>query len=130
MIGDDILRELSVERSRWDDENYHCMIFTKGNYFKEVLEYVDTWWSIEKFSNSKIHLYKGGVIQLVDVTDRNYHQLLMTCCGKSLTTAIVQVGSEYEGFNYWHETPHTFFPNYVMGRLRREAVCSPRMVII
>ena len=127
----DITRELAVERDRWSDPNYLCVIYVKGEFTIAVGNYVETWVGIAKVDRrGNIKLDSGGVIKVVNVEGKSHRELIQTCCGLEITTAIVQVGSPYEGFNYWGKDHNCFFPNYVMSRLRTEAKCSTRTVII
>ncbi len=127
----DITRELAVERDRWSDSKYLCVIFVKGGYTMAVENYVETWYGIEKVDQrGNIKLYNGGSIKVVNVEGKSHRELVQTCCGQEITTAILQLGSPWEGFNYRDEDNTCFFPNYVMSRLRTEAKCNPRMVII
>ncbi|CAH9011522.1 conserved hypothetical protein [Vibrio phage 501E54-1] len=127
----DITRELSVERDRWSDPNYLCVIYVKGEYRRCVRQYVETWWGVEKVDQrGNIKLDNGGMIKVVNIEGKSFNDLLMTCMGLEIATAIVQVGNKEGGFDYWCNTSHNYFVNYVQSRLRTEAKCSTRMVLI
>ncbi len=121
-----LLRELSLEKGRWDCPNYYCVVLTSKANWEILKEYVNKWVSIEDvLTRNYITLPAGGRIYFYPLGEKSAESMMTDFGGREITTSILD-SSVVSIFKY----PLKNFPLYLMSRMRSSSKYYPRLVII